>query len=65
MKIEVNGKEIEIDISTLDQLVQHYNLKEEHVVAEVDGEIIERAGWKKYELKPGIKIELVHFVGGG
>jgi sulfur carrier protein len=65
MKIEVNGKEIEIDISTLDQLVRHYNLKEEHVVAEVDGEIIERAGWNKYEIKPGIKIELVHFVGGG
>jgi sulfur carrier protein len=65
MKIEVNGKEIEIDISTLDQLVRHYNLKEEHVVAEVDGEIIERAGWNKYEIKQGIKIELVHFVGGG
>jgi thiamine biosynthesis protein ThiS len=65
MKIEVNGKDIEVDINTLDQLVRHYNLKEEHVVAEVDGEIVDRTGWKAYALKPGAKIELVHFVGGG
>jgi thiamine-phosphate pyrophosphorylase len=65
MKIEVNGKDTELDIHTLDQLVKHYNLKEEHVVAEVDGEIVDRTGWKAYELKPGAKIELVHFVGGG
>jgi thiamine biosynthesis protein ThiS len=65
MKIEVNGKEIEVDIDTLEQLVRQYNLKEEHVVAEVDGEIVDRTGWKSYELKPGAKIELVHFVGGG
>jgi thiamine-phosphate pyrophosphorylase len=65
MKIEVNGKDTEVDIHTLDQLVKHYNLKEEHVVAEVDGEIVDRNGWAGYELKPGAKIELVHFVGGG
>lgn len=65
MNITVNGKEIEIDLKTMDQLIQHYGLKEEHVVAEVNGEIINRVDWKMYELKPGLKIELVHFVGGG
>lgn len=65
VNIEVNGKQIEVDLKTLDQLIQHYGLKEEHVVTEVNGEIIDRVGWKNYELKPGLKIELVHFVGGG
>jgi sulfur carrier protein len=65
MNIMVNGKEIETDLTTMDQLIHHYGLKEEHVVAEVNGEIVDRVEWKKYELKPGLKIELVHFVGGG
>lgn len=65
MNIQVNGKEIQIDLKTIEQLIQHYGLKEEHVVTEVNGDIIDRSEWKKYELKPGLKIELVHFVGGG
>jgi len=65
MKLTVNGQEYELDLITLEQLVKHFQLKEEHVVAEVDGEIIDRSNWQEYELKPGLKIELVHFVGGG
>jgi thiamine biosynthesis protein ThiS len=65
VKLNVNGKEVEVDLLCLDQLVAHYNLKEEHVVAEVDGEIVDRSRWSDYELKSGSTIELVHFVGGG
>jgi thiamine biosynthesis protein ThiS len=65
LKLNVNGKELEVDFDRLDQLVAHYNLKEEHVVAEVDGEIVDRSRWQNFELKSGSTIELVHFVGGG
>lgn len=65
MFIVVNGKETEVTQSTLSELVEHYKLNPEHVVAEVDEEIIERQDWQKYQLKPGLKIELIHFVGGG
>lgn len=65
IQIIVNGKEIEVDVERLDQLIRSYKLQEDHVVAEVDEEIVERSKWKEFELKPGLKIELVHFVGGG
>nr|WP_202081047.1 sulfur carrier protein ThiS [Caldalkalibacillus salinus] len=65
MQLTVNGKQIELELQTVQELVQHYGLKEAHVVAEVNGEIIDRAIWEDHQLEPGAKIELVHFVGGG
>ena len=65
MQLTVNGTSVQLDVTTLTQLIQHYQLKEEHVVAEVNGEIIDRSLWQNYELKQGSVIELVHFVGGG
>ncbi len=65
MKIIVNGQEKEVSINTLESLIEHYNLNKAHVVAEVDGIIIERENWQDYRLLPGSKVELVHFVGGG
>lgn len=61
----MNGKEHETDLGKLSLLIQSFELKAEHVVAEVDGHIIDRSEWEHYELKPGAVIELVHFVGGG
>lgn len=67
MNILLNGKEVELDssVKTVEELVKHYDLKREHVVAEVDGTILDRNEWESYELVPNSKIELVHFVGGG
>lgn len=65
MQLTVNGQAVDISVETLSQLIQHFELKEEHVVAEVDGEIIERSEWAELQLKAGSVIELVHFVGGG
>lgn len=65
IRLHINGREEELDVRTLEQLVQHYELKAEHVVAEVNGEIVERSEWPSYELEAGMRIELVHFVGGG
>lgn len=65
MVITLNGKETTVAYTSLEELIVGYKLKPEHVVAEVDGEIIAREKWKEFKLKPGLKIELVHFVGGG
>lgn len=65
MVITVNGQEREVEIKTLTELVELYGLKREHVIAEVDGQIVDRSEWEVYPLTEGSKVELVHFVGGG
>ncbi len=65
MQVILNGKKTEVNSLYLAELIESYKLNFDHVVAEVDGEIIDRSLWKDYSLKPGMKIELVHFVGGG
>lgn len=65
MKLIINGTAQSVECQFLGELVEHYKLNREHVVAEVDGEIIDRSEWDRYPLKDGARIELVHFVGGG
>ncbi|UOE95740.1 sulfur carrier protein ThiS [Alkalihalobacillus sp. LMS39] len=65
MKLIINGEDIQLDVKTLDEVVKHYELEQNLVVTEVDGTIIDRTNWSETELKDGMRIELVHFVGGG
>lgn len=65
MVLIVNGKEVTLQCQCLADLVDHYQLNRAHVVAEVDGEIVDRSQWESYRLRDGAKVELVHFVGGG
>lgn len=65
LELQINGRMEDLNVQTLDQVIEHYELKPEHVVAEVDGVIVEREQWPSFGLVAGMKIELVHFVGGG
>ncbi|MGO4887155.1 sulfur carrier protein ThiS [Anaerobacillus sp. MEB173] len=65
MNIIVNGEKKQIDVKTLEDVVKHFGLEKNLVVTEVNGEIIERDQWTTTEVTEGMKIELVHFVGGG
>ncbi|WP_059102533.1 sulfur carrier protein ThiS [Shouchella shacheensis] len=65
MKLIVNGEAYELDLATLDEVVGHFQLDPQLVVIEVDGQIVDRANWASTELQDHMKIELVHFVGGG
>ncbi|BAB05151.1 sulfur carrier protein ThiS [Halalkalibacterium halodurans] len=65
MNVIVNGEVATIKANTLAELVSHYELDDQLVVTEVDGEIIDREQWTHFELTEGQRIELVHFVGGG
>ncbi|WP_216829997.1 sulfur carrier protein ThiS [Alkalihalobacterium elongatum] len=65
MELYVNGETVELEVNTLTDVVKHYGLEKNLVVTEVNGEIIDRNNWEATIVEPGMKIELVHFVGGG
>lgn len=64
--LRINGEEEHFDhVKTLLDVVAHYKLENNLVVAEVDGKVIDRERWSETSIKDGMSIELVHFVGGG
>lgn len=65
MKIRLNGEWKESEALTLTELIHSYDLQKEHVVMEVDGEIIDREKWDAFQLRENMHIEMVQFVGGG
>jgi sulfur carrier protein len=66
---KINGEEKEFADDnlpeTLADLLNELGLCQPTVVAEIDGEVIEREKFGDTKLKPGQSIELVRFVGGG
>lgn len=66
MKITVNGEEKQFsEVTSLVELVSLYKLENKLVVAEVNGNVIDRNEWSETQLQDGMSIELIHFVGGG
>lgn len=66
--LKINGKEKYFDGSlpaTLSELLIELKVDAATVVAEVDGEIIEREKFDSFNLKQEQSIELVRFVPGG
>jgi thiamine biosynthesis protein ThiS len=45
--------------------LEQLNIKAATIVAEIDGEVIERQKFEHAELADGQKIELIRFMGGG
>lgn len=65
MKLIVNGNEENLEVTSLQEVVEAFNLQEGLVVTEIDGEIVDREKWESTKVSEGMKIEIVHFVGGG
>jgi thiamine biosynthesis protein ThiS len=65
MQLWVNGEKRTSSALTVEGLLQEYGMERKLVVVEIDGMIIQREQWPATELSEGMKIELVHFVGGG
>jgi thiamine biosynthesis protein ThiS len=51
--------------STLAELLEKLDIKAATIVAEIDGQIIERDKFFQTRLNNGQQIELIRFVGGG
>lgn len=66
--LKINGQEKAFEQGlpeTLAKLLDDMKIDAATVVAEIDGQIIERADFAKTELKENQSIELIRFVGGG
>ncbi|MBP1992178.1 sulfur carrier protein ThiS [Paenibacillus eucommiae] len=65
MELVINGERKELEVSTLQDVIDHYGLQGKPIVAEVGGVVLVNSQWAKCPVLPGMRIELVHFVGGG
>ncbi|KMM37835.1 sulfur carrier protein ThiS [Guptibacillus hwajinpoensis] len=65
MNLLINGEPYHLEVTTLKEVVSSFGLQEGLVVTEIDGTIIDRSKWANTNVEEGMKIELVHFVGGG
>ncbi|MBB6734257.1 sulfur carrier protein ThiS [Cohnella zeiphila] len=65
MELTINGITQQLEVRTVGDVIAHFGLEGKPVVVEADGEIVDRERWGEAELRQGMKLELVHFVGGG
>jgi sulfur carrier protein len=65
MQIKLNGKTLTSTSHTLMELVEEQGFHPEHLIAEVNLEIIKQKEWKSFPIKDGDTIELLSFVEGG
>jgi sulfur carrier protein len=64
--IELNGEPYSIGSDArLVTLVDRLNLQRGRVAIELNQSVIPKAEWAGIQLKPGDKVEIVNFVGGG
>ena len=66
ISLQVNGKSVELERPTplLDYLAR-LGVNPRAVAVEQNGEILERAAYKKSMLREGDRVEIVRMVGGG
>lgn len=66
MKLQINGEEREFaDGLTLAALLEQLGTKADRVAVELNREIVSRQFWPRTQLRPGDRLEIVQFVGGG
>ena len=64
--IQLNGEPYSIDGDTrLLALIEKLNLRRGRVAIELNQSVIPKAEWAGISLRPGDKVEIVNFVGGG
>lgn len=65
MTFIVNGKELNENIQTVNELIDHYNIDPLSVVVEKNGVIVHRDQYIYTHVEDGDRFEIVRFVGGG
>ncbi|ANY65548.1 thiamine biosynthesis protein ThiS [Paenibacillus sp. BIHB 4019] len=65
MELVINGVKQELAARTIEEVIAHFELTGKPVVVEADGAVLTQEQWAATEVREGMKIELVHFVGGG
>lgn len=66
MIVKINGEDKEIAPGiSIAQLLEELGLRSGRVVVELNTEVVAREAHGGTQLKPGDRVEIVHFVGGG
>ena len=65
MELVINGSKLELEVHTIQDVIEHYGLVGKPIVVEVDGIIFTTEQWVNTVVRSHMQIELVHFVGGG
>ncbi|MBK6797866.1 MAG: sulfur carrier protein ThiS [Acidobacteria bacterium] len=66
MEIILNGEPYQIgENRSIVDLVHLLNLVPERLAIELNLDILPKSAWGETLLKPGDRVEMVHFVGGG
>ena len=64
--IELNGQPYSIGgDARLVALIEQLNLRRGRIAIELNQSVVPKAEWAGISLKPGDKVEIVNFVGGG
>ena len=64
--IQLNGQEYRIDGDThLPALLERLKIRSGRIAVEINQEIVPRVQYGGVTLKPGDKVEIINFVGGG
>jgi sulfur carrier protein len=64
--IQLNGEPYTIDgDARLLALIEKLNLRRGRIAIELNQSVIPKAEWASISLRPGDKVEIVNFVGGG
>ena len=66
-KLTINGDPMELpsEVTTIQQLLAHFQLDQKVVIVEKNKEILQKDSHESEQVNDGDQIELVHFVGGG
>jgi sulfur carrier protein len=66
VELIINGnKQLMEQVGTIEDVIERLGLSGKPVVAEADGKVLTAEQWKDTPVYPAMRIELVHFVGGG
>ncbi|WP_139993735.1 sulfur carrier protein ThiS [Paenibacillus paridis] len=66
MDLVINGENQQLEqVRTVYDVIEKLGLSGKPVVAEADGNVLTAEQWADTPVYSGMKIELVHFVGGG
>jgi thiamine biosynthesis protein ThiS len=65
ISIRINGQNETISPVLLSEFITQRYQKPEHIVAELNGQVVKRINWSQTSLKTDDILELLVFVGGG
>jgi sulfur carrier protein len=66
MEIRINGESRQMpEGQTVLELLGTLELDPSRLAIELDGQILKQTHWKERVLRPGARLEIVQFVGGG